>query len=763
MKKDFKKIYDQLNYLELIPELDPKNIGGYWRMKCPNCGHHEAYIYDNNPKGIKCNRENNCGVYTTLWDYIQQREGLDGRETYRFLAKNAGVPVRELTPEEIERHNKIQQKQKRLSIIWDFFRESLPGSDTEAYLKNRGIPEGLLTSFGYYPGLSETIKAMEGKGIQSHEVHQTLEFLKDRDGYGLVFPFYANTDMITIFGRYLGNDPEKQSKKYMPFGEYKRDIFFNTQSLNNPDRVLIVEGYMDALLLTHYGIPAVAIGSNTPGEKQLKDLMEDGIHDFIISLDNDPAGTKGKETAIYKIRKLKGRAYVLDTPEGKDPEEYIQLNGIDAFKELYKYPKKDYQYTLERLTQNYDDMGTVDQEITFSRHITHVGTLLEDPTEIDDFNFLVGEITGKTPEAIGEVMEKVRKTERQKKLVEDGIQLTEKARDLFNRGQTSKALELLNERSETLKGEDLERIPDPFFSLERLRRELNQVSEGIQTGYNELDNALILPSEGVSIIAGPSSHGKTTFMLNILRNLLEAPEHKGNTFLYFSFEETEKQIYVKLINSHAHAKISETNNNADLTKYIKGERIIPEKTVKEAVDRSAQTIMDLSYNQKRFGIFDMTGKDISQLESYLFYFQQRHHVAGVIVDYIQKIPIRGKYSTRQIELQKISHRILELAKKAHIPILLGSQFNKEAKDVESMDLNNVREAADIGNDAHVVLGIWNQHKGETKTEELKNIPEKINFQVKVLKNRNGPANFTTTLDLYPHFFRITGRKKNNFY
>ena len=506
MKTDFNNIYENLNILELIPELDPKQAGGYWTVKCPVCERHEAFIYANNPQGIKCNRENNCGKYTSIWDYIKQREGLNNGETYRYLAKNAGVPVRELSPEDVERHDHTQKTQNTLSALWKFFRESLKGSATEEYLKQRGIPEGLLNSFGHFPGRHETIKALDEKGI--HNIPKILAYLNDREEYTLIFPFYNQSEeIITLFGRYLGNDPEKKKNKYMPFGEYKRDIFFNTNAIRKADRVVIVEGFMDALLLTHYDIPAVAIGSNTPSQKQIKDMMEDGIRDFIIALDNDTAGMKGKDATIRQIRALKGRSYILDVPEGKDPEEYIRKNGIDAFKELYTYPKKDYHYALERVTKDYEAMGIVDQEILFGR-IAKVGALLDDPMEMEDFNFLVGEITGSTPEAIGETMDEVRETQRQQKLMEDGITLTEKARTLFKQGEPSKALKLL-EKAKTLQAEGSERI-----TLQTANDIMNTKGhqEFIISGPNDFG---MFPPAGVSALVAHPGVGKSFLCLDL--------------------------------------------------------------------------------------------------------------------------------------------------------------------------------------------------------------------------------------------------------
>ena len=87
-------------------------------------------------------------------------------------------------------------------------------------------------------------------------------------------------------------------------------------------------------------------------------------------------------------------------------------------------------------------------------------------------------------------------------------------------------------------------------------------------------------------------------------------------------------------------------------------------------------------------------------------------LGAIFIDYIQKIKIKYKYPTRQLELQKISAEILETAKSYNLPIILGAQFGRGAGKKEVLRLDNLREAGDIENDSKLVLGLWNQAKDE---------------------------------------------------
>jgi replicative DNA helicase len=117
-----------------------------------------------------------------------------------------------------------------------------------------------------------------------------------------------------------------------------------------------------------------------------------------------------------------------------------------------------------------------------------------------------------------------------------------------------------------------------------------------------------------------------------------------------------------------------------------------------------------------------------------------------IIPTIQKIKIKSKYATRQLELQKISAEILETAKSHNLPIILGAQLGRGMGKKEVLRLDNLREAGDIENDAKLVLGIWNQAKEEADSKEgfFKN--RLVDLELVILKNRNGASNQSIFLE-----------------
>jgi len=87
-------INPNLDIPSLIPELEPKDKGYYYRIKCPECGRKEAYIKKDKPILI-CNRLNKCAYKSSLWRYILESRNFTKKETLEYLAQNAGVDLNE--------------------------------------------------------------------------------------------------------------------------------------------------------------------------------------------------------------------------------------------------------------------------------------------------------------------------------------------------------------------------------------------------------------------------------------------------------------------------------------------------------------------------------------------------------------------------------------------------------------------------------------------------------------------------------------------
>jgi replicative DNA helicase len=124
---------------------------------------------------------------------------------------------------------------------------------------------------------------------------------------------------------------------------------------------------------------------------------------------------------------------------------------------------------------------------------------------------------------------------------------------------------------------------------------------------------------------------------------------------------------------------------------------------------------------------------INDLADTLASLTHRYNVGGIFIDYLQKIKSDEKSATRQLELQRISAILLESVVSLSIPVILGAQVDLEVKSKDEMTEDMMREAGDIGQNANIILGVWN----EAKSDHTRIVQDPVDFTVKVLKNRDG--------------------------
>lgn len=128
-------------------------------------------------------------------------------------------------------------------------------------------------------------------------------------------------------------------------------------------------------------------------------------------------------------------------------------------------------------------------------------------------------------------------------------------------------------------------------------------------------------------------------------------------------------------------------------------------------------------------IDDTPGITLAALSSATKLAVRRHGIRWVIIDYLQlmRSGIRRKGENREQEVAEISKGLKELAKLCKLPIIVLSQFNREADGVRPKK-SHFRESGAIEQDADGCILIWNEK-----------VLEGVRTTLIVDKNRHGPC------------------------
>jgi len=728
------EIYQAIDLAEALANLAPQDKGSYYLLTCPACGKREAYIYKGGHR-LTCNRRDKCGLSTSLWEYVQSSRGLSPQETLRELARLAGYELPDLDPETVERLERARAQAEAWESSLAHFRAELwkeKGRTVRDYLKGRGYSDNEIRAMelGLFTGTKDLAAHLKGKGIKEAEAGPVLKALENiTKAHKLLIAYRDPAGRIKGFiVRATVKDVEP---KYLYTKGLRRDAPFNLDRARGHSELIVVEGYLDALAVRERaGLGnVIALGDTSLSETKLAQAVKYGTKAVVLALDNDKAGADGTERALELTRKAGLRAYVLTLPDGiKDPDEFLKTRGADAFRTLYEAAQSGARWKAGRILSRYNGTDQA-RDRAVDELIAYEDGLL-DPIESQDLIETVTRGLGLSPEFLEHRLRTYKEKRAQDELRRGYAELFTKGPELLRAGDLDGLKDYLGEKSRELQAKAVTTMPGPY-TVDLLEGDIARTSPGLRTGYRTLDELFHIPPEAITIIGARPSHGKTTLLMNLLINMARA--YPDRAFFFFSYEESRKQIGLKLLNILSGEVLDETGNVRALEDYLRaGGR---DRT---GIEGGKAELRELT-ESKRLWIIDEP-LFVDELADALAYYRSRHTVGAVFVDYIQKIKIKGRYATRQVEIQKVSERVLEAAKKFSVPVIMGAQLGRDKERTDKVRLDNLREAGDIEQDANLVLGLYNPAMEKAQDEGEPSLGAEVELKVTVLKNRNGQVN-----------------------
>jgi replicative DNA helicase len=258
-----------------------------------------------------------------------------------------------------------------------------------------------------------------------------------------------------------------------------------------------------------------------------------------------------------------------------------------------------------------------------------------------------------------------------------------------------------------------ESVNSAFDRIERVVS--GQASTGLMTGYTDLDEitAGLHESELVLVAARPSV-GKTSFALNIVRNI--AVDSEAPVF-FVSLEQSRIELAERLLCCQArvdsHRLRKGMLSSEDMDRLIDAGSTL--RNAKLFIDDSpAQGMLRIAANARRLKL--------------------RQNIKLVVIDYLQLIEPENRRDPRQEQVAQISRRLKFLAKELNIPVIALAQVNRASEDRQDHRprLADLRESGSLEQDSDTVLILHRPDRYEPGQHE--GIIEVI-----VAKQRNGPT------------------------
>ncbi len=307
-----------------------------------------------------------CGAGGTVFTFLMRADRIEFPEAVEILARRAGVTL----PQRTERGPGGEQRDELVELnetAQRCFREALQsakGVEARQYLAKRGLTPATIDRYGlgFCPqngsGLARVLAGKAPKLQKAVEVgllgRRADGGVYDRFWGRVTFPIRHGSGPILGFGgRTLGNEHPKylNSPESTLFhkGQILYGLFEARATIRDAERVVIVEGYLDALALVEAGIGyAVASLGTALSAVQLR-LARRFAPEVVVFFDGDRAGQEAavRSFALCAEANIWGLGAFL--PDGFDPDTYVRAKGPAATLALIEQAAPLADFFIQRL------------------------------------------------------------------------------------------------------------------------------------------------------------------------------------------------------------------------------------------------------------------------------------------------------------------------------------------------------------------------------------------------------------------------------
>ena len=312
-----------------------------------------------------------CGVGGNVFTFISKIEGIGFKEAIENLADRAGIVLPKSTNNEDSKREELKSKVYKVNnFTADYYHKRLYKPESKAgqeYVKQRKLTNETLESYnlGFSGNYDELYKVLRKEGFNDEEILESG--LVKKNEHGQYVDFYRDRFMIPILdvrnrviafgGRVLGDAKRFKylnSPENIVYSKGKHLFGLNVAKRYDHKKLLIVEGYMDAISLHQRGITNVVAALGTALTTNQGWLLRRNAEQVILGFDADGAGQNAIMRAMEVMQNMGCDMRVLQMTGAKDPDEFIIKYGSARFQKLMNEAISLLEFRVKVLEQNLD-------------------------------------------------------------------------------------------------------------------------------------------------------------------------------------------------------------------------------------------------------------------------------------------------------------------------------------------------------------------------------------------------------------------------
>jgi DNA primase len=332
-----------------------------------------------------------CGAHGTVLRFLMEHDRMAFPEAVEELAQQLGLEVPHEAGTAASNSKRADEPLYELmGRVAGFYSECLArDANARAYVERRGLEQATVEHFGigYAPNswndvlrrfganeaerrsLSELGLIIERERGQIRDGERHYDRFRDR----IMFPIRDVRGRVIAFG---GRIIEQGEPKYLNSpetalfhkGRELYGLYETRRSRSNLKRLLIVEGYMDAVRLHQAGITyAVATLGTATTPEHFKRIFR-LVSEVVFAFDGDKAGRaaawRALQHALPEAREGREMRFLF-LPEGHDPDSLVGEEGREAFEKRLETTLPLSEYLVRELSEQ-ADLSHADGRARFS-------------------------------------------------------------------------------------------------------------------------------------------------------------------------------------------------------------------------------------------------------------------------------------------------------------------------------------------------------------------------------------------------------------
>jgi len=347
-----------------------------------------------------------CGAHGDAIEFVRKFERLSYVETMESLAREAGIPLPEVSAEETRKAEVAKTLYDVMEAACQWYEKQLnstSGAIAHDYVEKRGLKTDTLRTFrvGFAPddrnalhqhllkvGFSQALQMEAGLIIVPEQGGNPYDRFRGR----IMFPIRnASGKVIAFGGRVMPGGPtNKNIPKYLNSPE--TPLFKKGEGLYNIDlakkiaresnMTVVMEGYMDVVSTSQSGIGYAVATLGTAVTPEHLRLLWQLAREPIMCLDGDTAGQRAMMRAAEVALPLLKPGFSLRfamLPKGEDPDTYVQKHGKASFEKILVTSKRLSQVLWETLSPQYN-MSVPEGRAELENELKKLADAITDPT-----------------------------------------------------------------------------------------------------------------------------------------------------------------------------------------------------------------------------------------------------------------------------------------------------------------------------------------------------------------------------------------------